>query len=155
MQYDESFTIKPVVYAVAVVILDEHEHILLVQEAQPKAYELWHVPAGKPEVGETYEEAAKREAYEETGLEVELLGFLNAYVGKFENGEVIVRLAWLARPINDRTPSPVFKDEILECCYVSKIKFDELYKGGKVRMHHTKLMLEDALSHLSRSNSQE
>jgi 8-oxo-dGTP diphosphatase len=146
VQYDESFTIKPVAYLVAVVILDEHQGILLVQEAQPKAYGLWHVPAGKPEAGETYEAAAKREAYEETGLELELTRFLNAYVGRLESGEVIVRLAWLARPTDKRTPSPVFKDEILDCRYVSKQEFDELYDAGKVRMHHTRLMVEDALN---------
>jgi 8-oxo-dGTP diphosphatase len=152
MQFDESFTIKPVAYAV--VIFDERQHVLLVQEAQPKAYGLWHVPAGKAQPGETFEEAAKREAYEETGLEVELLQFLNAYVGRLESGEIIVRLAWLARPVDNRTPSPVLKDEILECCYVSKEEFDELYDARKIRMHHTKLMLEDALNHLHRSNSQ-
>jgi 8-oxo-dGTP diphosphatase len=145
VQFDESFTIKPVAYAVAVVVLDDHKRILLVQEAQPKAYGLWHVPAGKPEAGETYEEAAKREAYEETGLEGELLHFLNAYVGRFENGEIVVRLAWLARPVDNRTPSPVLKDEILECRYVSKKEFDALYDVGKIRMHHTRLMIEDAL----------
>jgi 8-oxo-dGTP diphosphatase len=154
VQFDESFTIKPVAYAVAVVILDEHKRILLVQETQPKAFGLWHVPAGKPEAGETFEQAAKREAYEESGLEVELLHFLNAYVGRFENGEIVVRLAWGVCPINGKTPSTVFKDEILACRYVGKKEFDELYDAGKVRMHHTKLTLADALNHVSRSNSQ-
>jgi 8-oxo-dGTP diphosphatase len=154
MQFDESFTTKPAAYAVAVVILDEQLRILLAQEAQPKAYGLWHVPAGKLEPDETYEAAAKCEAYEETGLEVELLQFLNAYIGRLESSEVVVRLAWLARSVDDRTPSPVLKDEILACRYVSKKEFDELYDAGKVRMHHTKLMLEDALCQFHRANLQ-
>lgn len=147
MQYDESFTITPALYLAAVVILDEQKRILLVQEAQPKAYGLWHVPAGKVEPGETFEEAAKREAYEETGLEVNLTGFLGAYVGRLERDDIIVRLAWLAQPVDKRAPSPVLKDEILDCRYVSKEEFDEFYNARKIRMHHTKLMIEDALSH--------
>lgn len=42
------------------------------QEAQPDAKGLWHVPAGKLEPDETPEEAVKREVFEETGLEVEM-----------------------------------------------------------------------------------
>jgi 8-oxo-dGTP diphosphatase len=144
MQYDESFTITPGAYAVAVVILDEQKRILLVQEAQPKAFGLWHLPAGKLEPGETYEAAAKREVYEETGLEVNLTGLLGIYLGRLEPGETIVRLAWLAQPVDNRMPSPILKDEILDCRYVTKEEFDELYTAGKVRMHHTKLMIEDA-----------
>jgi 8-oxo-dGTP diphosphatase len=64
-----------------------------------------------------------------------------------------VCLAWLARPVDNRTPSPVLKDEILECRYTSKEEFDELYEARKIRMHHTKLILEDALKHISRSSS--
>jgi 8-oxo-dGTP diphosphatase len=154
MQYDESFTLQPSAHAVAAVIIDEYGRILLVQEAQPAAKELWHVPAGKLGLGETPEEAVKREVFEETGLEVELVCFLNAYVGRLKNEDIVVRLAWLARSKNDKQPSPVFKEEILECRYVSKTEFDNLYKAGKVRMHHTKLMIEDALRQFSRANSQ-
>jgi 8-oxo-dGTP diphosphatase len=149
MQYDESFTVTPALYLAAAIILDEQKRILLVQEGQPKAYGLWHVPAGKVEPGETYEQAAKREAYEETGLEVTLTGFLGAYVGRLERGDITVRLAWLAQPVDSRKPNPVLKDEILDCRYVSKKEFDELYNARKIRMHHTKLMIEDAFSRSS------
>lgn len=155
MQYDESFTIYPSATAVAAIIFDEQERVLLVQEAQPDAKGLWHVPAGKLEPNETPEEAVKREVYEETGLEVELIAFLNAYVGRLKNGEIAVRLAWLARAKGSKQPSPVFKEEILDCRYVSKAEFDDLYKAGKVRMHHIKLMIEDALHQFHRANVQE
>lgn len=148
MQYDESSTLHPAVVAVAAVILDEQERILLVQEAQPSAKGLWHVPAGKLEQGESCEEAVRREVYEETGLEVELIRFLNVYVGRLEDGGLVVRLAWLAHALDHKQPAPIFKDEILACRYVSKKEFDDLYLAGKVRMHHTKLMLEDALHSL-------
>lgn len=155
MQYDESFTIQPSVVVAAAIILDEQERVLLVQEAQPSARGLWNVPAGKLESGETPEEAVKREVYEETGLEVELICFLNAYVGRLERGDIGMRLAWLARPKDNKQPVPVFKEEILDCRYIGKADFDNLYEAGKVRMHHTKLMIEDALRLSHRANLRE
>jgi len=45
---------------------------LLVQERLPKAYGLWNLPAGHVDEGETFEEAAMREAKEEAGITVEI-----------------------------------------------------------------------------------
>jgi 8-oxo-dGTP diphosphatase len=46
--------------------------ILLVQRGHEPQLGRWSVPGGRVEPGETLEEAAKREAYEETGLEVRI-----------------------------------------------------------------------------------
>lgn len=68
--YDPSKFLKVPVVA-GVVILDG-DKVLLVQEAFEKVRGLWNLPAGHVDIGETLEEAAVREAKEETGLTVEL-----------------------------------------------------------------------------------
>lgn len=61
------------VHVVAGVVIKQNGKYLLLQEKQPKAYMLWNFPAGKIDVGETIEQAAIREAKEESGYNVELI----------------------------------------------------------------------------------
>ncbi len=56
--------------AASVVIVDEHARVLLVQRGRDPGRGKWSVPGGKCEAGETFAEAAAREAREETGLDV-------------------------------------------------------------------------------------
>lgn len=57
---------------VGVVIVDDRNRLLVVQRGQGAGAGLWAVPGGKVRWGETWREAAKREALEETGLEVKV-----------------------------------------------------------------------------------
>jgi 8-oxo-dGTP diphosphatase len=57
------------IVAVGAVILDE-DRILLIRRAQEPARGLWTFPGGAVELGESLEEAVKREALEETGLQL-------------------------------------------------------------------------------------
>ncbi|MDD9911726.1 MAG: NUDIX hydrolase [Alphaproteobacteria bacterium] len=71
---------KPVlVPVVAGVILQKAGKFLLVQEKQPQAYGLWNLPAGKVDEGDTIEETAIKEAFEETGYHVELIKKMRVY----------------------------------------------------------------------------
>jgi ADP-ribose pyrophosphatase YjhB (NUDIX family) len=54
------------------VILLEGDSVLLVQRSNQPGAGLWAVPGGKVRWGETLADAARREAQEETGLEVEV-----------------------------------------------------------------------------------
>ena len=56
--------------ASAVIVADGA--ILLVQRGHEPQLGRWSVPGGRVEPGETFAEAAAREAYEETGLEVRI-----------------------------------------------------------------------------------
>ncbi len=47
------------------------DKILLIKRATPPSKGLWSVPGGVIELGETFEETAKREVYEECGIEIE------------------------------------------------------------------------------------
>ena len=61
-------TIRPVAAVLGVIVHDER--VLLVRRSNPPDAGLWGFPGGKIDAGETIEEAAVREVYEETGLEV-------------------------------------------------------------------------------------
>jgi len=58
--------------AASVVIVDDRSRVLLVQRGRNPDKGRWSVPGGKCEPGESFAEAAAREAYEETGLRVEI-----------------------------------------------------------------------------------
>ncbi|MCT1765820.1 NUDIX domain-containing protein [Brevibacterium casei] len=58
--------------AASVVIVDNRSRVLLVQRGRNPDKGRWSVPGGKCEPGESFAEAAAREAYEETGLRVEI-----------------------------------------------------------------------------------
>jgi ADP-ribose pyrophosphatase YjhB (NUDIX family) len=54
------------------VVLQQGGKILLVQQSKPAAYGLWGFPGGQIEEGESFEDAAIREAQEESGYSVAL-----------------------------------------------------------------------------------
>lgn len=71
-----------------VIILNEQNEVLL-----QKRYDgYWGLPGGLMDLGESFEEVAKREVFEETGLVVENLKLLNVFSGseyylKVPNGD--------------------------------------------------------------------
>jgi len=60
---------QPVV-AVGAIVFRENR-VLLVKRAQPPSQNLWAIPGGKVEIGETLQEAAEREILEETGITIQ------------------------------------------------------------------------------------
>ena len=75
---------KPLV-GVGVLIKDDDRYLLIKRAAEPDAG-LWSVPGGMVELGERAAGAAKREALEETGLEVEIVEVLGV-VDKIVEGD--------------------------------------------------------------------
>ncbi|MCH7393257.1 NUDIX domain-containing protein [Acinetobacter dispersus] len=67
----ERLNSSPIV-GVGVMILDEARHVLLGLRIKVGEEASWCFPGGKVEVGETFEQAAAREALEETGLKLEI-----------------------------------------------------------------------------------
>jgi len=69
MAKEDSVVLVPVV---AGVVLRKGERFLLVEEIALPHRGLWNLPGGRVEMGESIEQAALREAREETGFEVRL-----------------------------------------------------------------------------------
>lgn len=82
---------RPLIFVGAVtVIIDEKERLLLQQRKFPSG--VWGIPGGLMELGESTEDVARREVYEETGLSLKELKLINVYSGpnhfiKAENGD--------------------------------------------------------------------
>jgi ADP-ribose pyrophosphatase YjhB (NUDIX family) len=65
--------------AVATIILDENQHIVLVRRAIQPGYGKWVCPGGFVDRGEEVTSAAVREAREEAGVEIRIDRLLNVY----------------------------------------------------------------------------
>lgn len=59
------------------IIIENGDGIVLIERANPPVG--WAIPGGFVDYGESLEDAARREALEETGLNVELLGQFHTY----------------------------------------------------------------------------
>uniref|UniRef100_A0A3B4G3A8 Nudix hydrolase 18 n=1 Tax=Pundamilia nyererei TaxID=303518 RepID=A0A3B4G3A8_9CICH len=90
---------KNVTYIVCAVIFNEKEEVLMVQEAKPDCYKQWYLPAGRVEVGESLEEAMKREVKEEAGFESEPVTLLLIQ----EQGPQWIRFIFLAKVTGQRS----------------------------------------------------
>jgi 8-oxo-dGTP diphosphatase len=75
---------------IAGVITKQDGKYLLVQERQERCYGQWNLPAGHVDEGESPEEAAKREGYEETGYTFEIVGTPHMFT--FEDRGAVIHL---------------------------------------------------------------
>lgn len=77
---------KPVV----VCVVEINGKIVLVRRAIEPATGQWCIPGGYMEAGETGEEAAARECFEETGLKVKIVSLIGAYAPCHDVNEIIL-----------------------------------------------------------------
>jgi 8-oxo-dGTP diphosphatase len=77
--------------------------IILIQRGIEPFKGLWAIPGGGVELGETVEDAARREAKEETGLDVELVGIHGVYSDpKRDPRGHTVSIVYFARAVGGR-----------------------------------------------------
>lgn len=89
--------------------------ILLVR---PRAdHYAWGIPKGHHEHGETFNETATRETFEETGIIATSIAPLPPSIGAFKNNEIKTLYSFLAVPIDD--VEPLADDENVDAAYFS------------------------------------
>jgi ADP-ribose pyrophosphatase YjhB (NUDIX family) len=110
---------------VGVVVLDDAGRLLLIKRGHPPSAGRWSIPGGRVEEGETLEQAAVREAREETGLDV----VVGAVAGRVELpgvGEEVYDvtdfLATQADPRAVATPG----DDADDARWVTRAQLDDL-----------------------------
>ena len=61
---------------VGVVVFKEN-NVLVIKRRNPPRKGQWSIPGGKQKLGETWQDTAKREVREETGIEIRLIGLVD------------------------------------------------------------------------------
>lgn len=69
-------------------VFDEHGHVLCVR--QDYGDRVWGMPGGRLERGEDPVSALEREAFEEAGVTVDVLGFVGAYSASYRDDLVLL-----------------------------------------------------------------
>jgi ADP-ribose pyrophosphatase YjhB (NUDIX family) len=123
---DEKF--KVVCYACIV----RKEEILLVRQNEGYWKDLWTIPGGTLKTGETLEDCVRREAFEETGCQVQILQQTGAYLSydpetHFE--KQVVLIGYLSRYISGEL-RPV--GDVKEIRWVSFQEVSPLREVGKI-----------------------
>jgi phosphatase NudJ len=96
----------------ALVVVRLGRRFLVVQET--KHEQLWYLPAGRAEPGETLAQAAIRETREEAGIDVVIEGVLRVEHSPTPDGGARVRAIFVARPADD-APLKNTPDEHSQC----------------------------------------
>jgi 8-oxo-dGTP pyrophosphatase MutT (NUDIX family) len=135
--YDDPAAPRPnqLVPAVSAVVLDEEERVLLHRRTDS---DLWALPGGGIEVGESVIEALVREVKEETGLDVvvdTLVGIYSdpRYVVAYDDGEVRQQFS-LCFTCHATAGALTVSDESSELRYVDPGEVDTLPMGAGTRV---------------------
>jgi 8-oxo-dGTP pyrophosphatase MutT (NUDIX family) len=99
----------------ALVVVRHEGRFLLVHER--KHGQLWYLPAGRAEFGESLPEAACREALEETGVAIRLTGLIRIEHSPMPGG-ARVRAVFLGEPTGDPRPKSSPDAESLGAAWV-------------------------------------
>ncbi len=110
---------------VAVAVFNKQGQILL----QQRQNGIWGVPGGFVELGESTEEAGRREVFEETGIEIGTLQLISVFSGKeffvkLPNGDEFypITIAYLCKDIK----GGLLKADGIESLSVQFFDFDKL-----------------------------
>lgn len=104
------------------------ERLLVVHEA--KHGQQWWLPAGAVEPGETFEEAALRETFEETGLRVRLDGIVR-FERSVIDGGARERVIFTAVPLDATPPKSVADEHSLEARWCTLSELERLPLRGE------------------------
>ena len=107
------------------VIKDKQGRILLLHRNTGK-HKQWETPGGKIDVGETADQAAKREIKEELGVSVDL----GEKIGKadFMMGQIVAEYTWFSANIKNGKPKIMEPETFDQLCYFSLEEMRDMHE---------------------------
>jgi 8-oxo-dGTP pyrophosphatase MutT (NUDIX family) len=114
-------------------VFNAHGKILLIQRADDQ---LWAMPGGAFEVGETPAEGACREAWEETGMQVEPLALVGVYDSRLcgtRSRAQLYQFVFLCQP-RDPDAQPIVSNETLDVRWYAEAALPALSPGHASRI---------------------
>jgi len=110
---------RPLLTAGATIIVSRDNKILLNLRTDTQT---WGIPGGALELGETLEDTARRELFEETGLSAERFELLNVFSGKdfyfeYPNGDKLYSVILLFKAENASGQLAINDGESVELAY--------------------------------------
>jgi len=91
---------NPIVKVICGALVAHKNKILVVQEQKEYVRGKWSIPAGHLEVNESIVEGAIREVKEETGIDIKITGVLGIYESRGFTGNNVIRIIFVAEPID-------------------------------------------------------
>ena len=124
---------QPRVAVGAIVFKDKQ--VLLVRRGKPPARDLWAIPGGSVEIGETLQRAAEREIFEETGITIQALEpvFTFDYIERDEFGCARFHYVIIDLTADYVRGEPRAGDDAAEARWVSSQEIATLKVSSKTR----------------------
>ena len=111
------------IVAVAAVVFDPKNRVLLVRRGKDPGKGAWGIPGGAVELGEDLEAALRRELMEETGIEVDPLEIITVFdsVSRDNGGRIryqYVIVEYLCRADDQKDQHPAASDDVDRAMWV-------------------------------------
>ena len=144
--YDDPNAPEPnsLVPAASAIVLDDDGRILLHRRQDN---EMWALPGGKMELGESLADCARREVKEETGFDVDIVGLVGTYtdpkhVFEYDDGEVRQEfsICMLARIVGGKL---AVSDESFEVAFYRPEELTDLPMVNSIRLRITDYLTGD------------
>jgi ADP-ribose pyrophosphatase YjhB (NUDIX family) len=143
MELREKVGSMPVILAGAnIIVVNKKNEILLQKRSDSKK---WSLPGGMMEIGESFEDVARRELFEETNLKCNTLEFLKTFSGerlyhKYPNGDEIYAVLAVFKVTKFTGELKINDKESLDLKFFAESDFSklELEKTTKIILDETK-----------------